>query len=197
VRCAGGVASLQEARKRALESPRTKVRNELTQPQSRFHGSGARWLSPTERFSSRLLVPRALPQPDPLGHLSSWTRDGPGWIVRSRQARALGACRLRLHLSSSLARSSTRPRNDPLSRAIRLTDSLARSVSQRQRSLARTSPRSRAASRAPPRRGARSAAPKVPSVGGPPHSGWGVVHRLSPPCGLSRRLFDLLSSRGP
>jgi len=37
-----GSASFQEARKRALESPRTKARNDLTQLQSRFHGPGAR-----------------------------------------------------------------------------------------------------------------------------------------------------------
>jgi len=180
----GGVAPLQEARKRALESPRTKARNDLTQLQSRFHGPGARVAFATGRISPRLLVESALPQPDRLGHLLSWARDGSGWIGRSRRARAWArACYESTHrarLRGARRDLGTIRSHGPSGSPARFT----RAVSQRQRSLARTSPRSRAASRAPPRRGARSAAPKVPSVGGPSNSGWGFVHRLSPACGL-------------
>jgi hypothetical protein len=78
-------------------------------PSRGFTGQGPGWLSPFRHLSSRLLVTRALPQPDPLGHLLSWTGGVTGWIVRERQARALGVSLLRVHPSSSLARSPPRP----------------------------------------------------------------------------------------
>jgi hypothetical protein len=36
-----------------------------------------------------LLAARALPQPDQLGHLLSWTRDAPGWRGRLRRTPVL------------------------------------------------------------------------------------------------------------
>jgi hypothetical protein len=78
-------------------------------PSRGFTGQGPAWLSPFRHLSSRLLVTRALPQPDRLGHLLSWTGGVRGWIVQARQAHALVVCRLRVHPASSLAQSSPRP----------------------------------------------------------------------------------------
>jgi hypothetical protein len=92
--------------------PSPRIQRSVTKkrgPSRGFTGQGPGWLSPFRHLSSRLLVTRALPQPDPLGHLLSWTGGVTGWIVRERQARARGVSLLRVHPSSSLARSPPRP----------------------------------------------------------------------------------------
>lgn len=50
-------------------------------------GQGPGGFRSTRRLPTRLLVSRALPQPAWLGHLTSWTRDRAGWMVRTDRAR--------------------------------------------------------------------------------------------------------------
>lgn len=78
--------------------PKTRGAEERSQP--RFRGPGAGRLSPFRHLSSRLLAPRASPQPAWLGHLTSWIRGEVGWIVRLHRARR--ARRLRIHPAGRL-----------------------------------------------------------------------------------------------
>lgn len=60
--------------------------------QPRFHGPGARGLSPARRLPSRSLATEASPRPDPLGHLVSRARCDAGW-----RGRIAGSFRSRAH----------------------------------------------------------------------------------------------------
>jgi len=127
----GGVAPLSPRIKR----PGTNRRN----PSRGFTGQGPGWLSPSRRLALRLLTTRALPQPDPLGHLVSWTREERGWIGRSLRAHELVVCRLRTHPPGSLALSQARPRTTR-SRGANAGLALSHGTSQRRHSLARAPP---------------------------------------------------------
>jgi hypothetical protein len=145
----------------------------------------------SRRLSSRLLIdesfaPTRLARTPLVVGSWRWRLDRPLPPARGDAAR-----RLRIHLSGPLALSQPRPRATRSRGRLRAVPSRSRGSSADGDARSREQPHwSRAASRAPPRRGARSAAPEMPLVGGPPLSGCGVIHRMSPTCGLPRTPFQ-------
>jgi hypothetical protein len=152
--------------------------------QPRSHGPGAGRLSPpgSSRLATRTykthapLVPppfderrpvtRALPQPDPLGHLLSRDRGAPegesGAIRPPSPAAPERVRNERVRYAS----------DDHAAWSLAGSRGPVRPAFAGPRSPAFTEPRGpRAASPAPPRRGSRSAAPEVPSIEEPPGPG--------------------------
>jgi len=124
------------------------------------------------RLSPRFLMARASPQPDRLGHLVSWARDGTGWKADDAGRR----CMCGEHTSPASVTSpprepayampATAPRTTRPREAAGPRNPPTQIPSARMGRLRKHHPGPRAASPDPPRRGPRSAAPEVPSIVG-------------------------------
>jgi hypothetical protein len=213
--------SMQDARRRVNEASRCRgrglrpLRRRLHDgDQPRFHGPGAGRAEALVQRDHRTAfvaggsLPSALaglregelPQPDPLGHLSSRDRGRTGWRVRrGRHAPVRERAEDDLTARAPAPAKGRNPRtlDDPLARGrlrgpprIRLATDTKRHRSRRV-ACADTSG-ARAAFPVLPRRSPRSAAPEVPSVGdpAPPRRGRSLVvavrtERVRPVTGVS------------